>query len=158
MADQIANNAKGAFAGWLQRVEDNDPANSGLVIIALKLAQADDDLRGYVTAATLLANAGNTEADFTNYARIVYTDAALLTRTVDNVNDRVDVDMPDFTYSNAGGATNNNLVKLCVFYDPDTTAGTDADLLLISHHDFVQATNGSDVTAQVAAAGFGRAA
>lgn len=151
------NPAKGRVAELVQRVLDNDPANAAIVIVALQAAEADDTLRSYATLSAMLAQAGNTEATFTNYARVVYTDADAVTRVVDNVNDRVDCDFPDFTYTAAGGTVDNSLVKQIPCFDPDTTGGTDADLIPLTHHDFVQATNGGDITGQVDAAGFFRA-
>ncbi len=157
MADQIANNAKGRFAEWTERVLNNDPANSAFVIAAMQAAEADDLLRSRVNFSTLFGEAANTEATFTNYARVVLTDADALTRVVDNANDWVDVDFPDWTYTAAGGAVDNTLVKIAIGYDPDSTGGVEADILTMSHHDFAQATNGGDIDAQVAAAGLARA-
>lgn len=157
MADLISLPALGRFAQWYQNVLDNSPANSAIVIIALDAAEADDDLRAHATFADLLGAAGNDEADFTNYARVVFTDADAIARTVDAANNRVDVDVPDWTYSSAGGAANNNLAKIAAGYDPDSTSGTDADILVMHTHDFVQATNGGDVDASVDAAGIARA-
>ena len=39
----------------------------------------------------------------------------------------------------------------------DTTAGTDANIVPLTMHDFVVTPDGSDITAQIAAAGFYRA-
>lgn len=158
MANVIANNALGRWAEWLERVEGNDPPNSGFVIVALKASGTDDAFKGFDDLGALLGDAAFTEADFTNYARVVYTDTAALTRTVDDANDWVDVDFPDWTYSSAGGTLDNTLTDVVVGYDSDTTAGTDANILLMSMHDFAQATNGGDIDAQVAAAGLLRAA
>lgn len=157
MADQIGNGAKGRWAEWIERVLNNDPTNSAIVIMALQANEADDTLRAYLNFSTLLGAAGNTEATFTNYARVVYTDASALSRTVDNANDWVDVDVPDWSYTAAGGTVDNTLTKVVTGYDDDTTGGTDANILVWSHHDFAQATNGGDVDAQVAAAGLARA-
>jgi len=42
-------------------------------------------------------------------------------------------------------------------YDSDTAAGTDSNILPHSMHDFVVTPDGSDITAQVATAGYFRA-
>jgi hypothetical protein len=53
----------------------------------------------------------------------------------------------------AGGAWS----KLLVCYDNDTTAGTDANILPLTYHDFVVTPDGSDIVAVINAAGFFRA-
>jgi hypothetical protein len=144
MADGVFNVAKGKVA---EKVADT-PANLGVLL--LKTAEADTALRDRTTVADILA--GNTEANFTNYARKT---AITGTVTVDQANDRTDVDMPDQTWAAAGGATNNTLVKLIVYYEE---AAADATRIPLTHHDFAVTTDGTDLTAQIAAAGFFRAA
>ena len=156
MADQICNISKGRFGEFVNRVDTNDPANSALIIVLLKTAGTDDTLRGYDTLGAMLAT--ETEADFTNYARVVFTDTNITMGSPDDTNDRYDYDIPDPSWTAAGGASNNTLVKLVVAYDSDTTAGTDANIIPISHHDFAITTNGGNLTGTVNAAGFARAA
>jgi hypothetical protein len=107
-------------------------------------------MKDRTTVADLLA--GNTEANFTNYARKTPLTATL---TVDQANDRVDVSIPNQTWAAAGGALNNTTAKAVVFYDE---GGTDATRIPLVALDFVVTTDGSDVTIQFAAAGFFRAA
>lgn len=110
-------------------------------------------LRDYDDLSTLLAGSSN-EADFTNYLR---KEVATATITVDDTNDRVDIDIADQTWTAAGGGTNNSLDRLLICYDPDNTAGTDTTIVPITAHDFIVTTDGSDLTAQIAASGFYRA-
>ena len=156
MADLVFNVAKGSVAAYHNRVNDNDPANSALIVVLLKTAAADSTLRDQDTLAAILAG-GSTEADFTNYARKTLTDSDISAATVDDTNDRVDADIPDQTWTSAGGASNNTLAKLLICYDSDTTAGTDSNIIPLTAHDFVVTTNGGDITAQIAAAGYFRA-
>ncbi len=156
MADLVFNVAKGSVAAYHNRVNDNDPANSALIVVLLKTAAADSTLRDQDTLAAILAG-GSTEADFTNYARKTLTDSDISAATVDDANDRVDADIPDQTWTSAGGASNNTLAKLLICYDSDTTAGTDSNIIPLTAHDFVVSTNGGDITAQIAAAGYFRA-
>ena len=159
MADEVFNIAKGRVVEWYNRIESNDPANSAFVLVLLKAAEADAVLRDYDDLSTLLGAAGNTEADFTNYARKVLTDADLAALPApDDTNDRYDLDLPDQTFTSAGGASNNTLVKAILCYDSDTTGGTDANLVPIAHYDFTPTTDGSDLTLRWNAAGFFRAA
>lgn len=146
MADQIMNIAKGAFVEKFR-----DAAANGEVYL-LKANEAEAALVDHDDTAALLGAAGNTEADFTNYARKTGLTGTI---TVDDTNDRVDVDIPDQTWTAAGNGVNNTLTKLIVAYNQG--AG-DANLIPLSHHDFAVTTDGSDLTAQFNAAGFGRAA
>lgn len=144
MADLVMNIAKGA---WAEKIRDS-AANLGILL--LKTAEADATLKTRATVAAILAN-GSTEADFTNYSRKTGLTGSL---TVDNSNHRVDADVADQTWTSAGGASNNTLAKLIIFYE-DTAA--DSGRVPISAHDFVATTDGSDLTAQINSAGFARA-
>lgn len=145
MADFIFNIAKGAFA---EKIRDGA---SNIGVILLKANEAESTLKDRADLSALLGAAGNTEANFTNYARKTGITGTV---TVDNVNDRVDCDIPDQTWAVAGGATNNTLTKLIVYYDE---GGTDGTRIPLAGLDFAPTTDGSDITAQINAAGFARA-
>jgi hypothetical protein len=156
MGDIVFNVAKGKVNEYHDRVDGNDPANSALIVVLLKTCPVDATLRDFDTLADVLAG-GAVEADFTNYARKTVTDATISASAVDDTNDRREADIPDQTWTSAGGASNNTLAKLLICYDPDTTGGTDANIIPLTAHDFVITTNGGDITAQIAAAGYFRA-
>lgn len=140
MANLVFNIAKGAAA---EKVRDG-AANVGVLL--LKVAESDAAMKDRATITAVVAN--STEANFTGYARKTGITATL---AVDNTADDVTLDMPDQTWTAAGGGTNNNLVKLVTYYDE---GGTDATRIPLTAHDFVVTTDGSDLTAQIAAAGF----
>lgn len=141
------------------RVKSNDPASSALIVVLLKAAEVNAVLEDYDDLSALLAAAGNTEADFTNYARKVLTDVELATLPVpDDTNNRYEIDIPNQTWVLAGGATNNVLVKVIICYDADTASGTDANIIPLAHYDFAATTNGTNMTAEAHANGFFRAA
>lgn len=154
MADGVFNIAKGRANELYRRVDSNDPTNSAIIVVLLKVAEADATLIDYDDLSTLLAAAGNTEADFTNYARKVLTDTEVAAITVDDSANTQYFTLTDQTWTSAGGATNNTLVKLLVCYDNDTTGGTDSNIIPISHHDFSATTNGNDLTADFGTAVF----
>jgi hypothetical protein len=133
------------------------PAASDALVVVLLVAtglQADDTLRDYDDLGALLT-AANDEATFGGYARIVRTTG--IVTTVDDVNNRVDIDITtDFTWT--GAAAGNTLAKLLICYDPDTTTGTDSTIIPLTAHSYDEITSGSDITAVVAASGFYRAA
>lgn len=145
MADFVFNIAKGAAA---EKVRDGTTA---LGILLLKVAEADATFKDRDDLAAILAN-GGTEADFTNYARKTGLTGTI---TVDDTNDRVDIDLPDQTWTAAGGAANNALTDAIVYYQD---AAADATRVPLTNHDFVLTTDGSDLTLVVNASGFYRAA
>ncbi len=144
MADFVFNIAKGAAA---EKVRDS-AANLGMLL--LKAAAADNTQKDVDDVAALLAG-GATEADFTNYARKTGLTGTI---TVDDTNDRVDVDIPDQTWTSAGGATNNTLTDLVIYYQE---SAADSGRVPLTQHDFPVTTDGSDLTAQINSAGFFRA-
>lgn len=151
MGDVVANIAKGRVAHY-----GTLPAASDAFLVGLLKSaglQADATLIDHDDIAAM-TGATNDECDFTNYARKTVTG---ITVTVDDTNERVDVDMADQTWTAAGGAANNTVGKLFTAYDGDTGAGTDSNLVPLTYHDFSVTTDGSDLTAQVATAGFYRA-
>lgn len=156
MADGVFNISKGRVNEYVARVAGNDPSDSALVVVLLKTAEADGTLQDYDDLAAILAGS-NTEADFTNYARMVLTDADVSAPAPDDANDWQAADIPDQAWTAAGGTLDNTLVKLLVCYDPDSTGGTDADIIPLTHHDFAVTTDGTDLLAQIDASGFFRA-
>ena len=158
MANGVFNIAKGRVNELMLRVDTNDPANSAIIVTLLKASVADATLEDFDDLAAILADAGNTEADFTNFARKTLTDTDVTTPTPDDTNNRQEADIPDQTFTSAGGASNNTLVKMLICYDSDTTTGTDSNIIPLTHHDFSVTTNGGDIIAQIAATGFFRAA
>ena len=158
MAAEVFNIAKGRFVEWQHRVNDNDPTNAAWIVTLLKASETNATLRDYDDLSTLLAAAGNTEADFTNYGRKTLTDTDVAAPTVDDTNDRTDIDFPDQTWTSAGGTTDNTLATALANYDSDTTGGTDANIIPGMLYDAVETTNGSDLVLSFHADGAGRAA
>ena len=156
MADFVFNIAKGRVAELYNRVDSNDPANSALVIVVLATSglEADTTLRDFDTLSAVLAGTTN-EVTNTGYARKVLTDTDLTALAPDDTNDRMDVDIPDQTWVSV--AAGDGWSKLLVCYDGDTTAGTDANIIPLTAHDFVVTPDGNNIVAQIATAGFYRA-
>lgn len=156
MANLVFNIALGRVAELYNRVDTNDPANSALVVMVLATSgiEADATLRDLDTVAALVAGTTN-EVTNSGYARKVLTDADIVAFAPDDANDRVDLDIPDQTWT--GVAAGDGWNDIVIAYDNDTTAGTDANIIPLTLHDFVLTPDGSDITAQIAAAGFYRA-
>jgi len=157
MANFVFNIALGRVAELYNRVDSNDPANSALVIVILATTgiEADATLKDVDTLAALVAGTTN-EVTNAGYARKVLTDADIVAFAPDDANDRVDLDIPDQTWT--GVAAGDGWQDFVVCYDSDTAAGTDANIVPLTCHDFILTPDGSDITAQIAAAGFFRAA
>jgi hypothetical protein len=151
MGDVVANISKGNLVNYA-----NLPgATDSLIAVLLKSSglEADATLVDYDDLAALLA-AANDECDFTNYARQTITAIVV---TVDDTNNRVDIDCGDITFTNAGGATNNAIGKLVLCYKP-ASGSADSAIIPMTFHDYVETTTGSTLQLQIAAAGFARAA
>jgi hypothetical protein len=149
MADFIFGQAAGKFAEWAARVNANDPTNSAFVIMALGTAGTDAVLRDLDTFAAIEADGSTSEQTGGTYVRKTLTDASSITITIDDTNNRTDVDCPDQTWT-ALTVTSGVITDLVFGYDSDTTAGTDANIVPLSQHDFSVTPDGSDVTATIA--------
>lgn len=158
MANLVFNVSLGRMAELYNRVDSNDPAASALIVLLLAAAgiEADSVLRDSTALDDVLGGTTN-EATNTGYARKVLTDADIVAFAADHVNDRVDLDIPDQTWTGVANDGTGAIGDLIVAYDGDTAAGTDANIVPGTLHDFAVTPDGSDVTAQIAAAGFYRA-
>lgn len=149
MGTFVFNIAKGRVA----ELANLSAANDAFVAVLLKSAglEADAVLEDYDTLAAILA-ASNDEADFAGYARQTLTG---VTVTVNDTNNRVDVDCDDPQWSPTAAQT---LGKVLICYDPDTTTGTDGSIVPLIGDDFsVSVPSTGTVTYQVASGGFFRA-
>jgi hypothetical protein len=157
MADLVFNIAKGRVAEFATRINANDPTNSVFVVLVLATSgiETDATLRDVDTVTALVAGTTN-EVTNSGYARKSLDNTAGITITYDDTNDRVDVDCADQTWT--GVAAGDGWNDIVVAYDSDSTGGTDANIVPCTLHDFVVTPDGSDITAQIATAGFYRAA
>lgn len=151
MGNLIFNVALGFANAYAQNVNDNNPANSAIVIALFEGVETDDNIGDLDTLAAVEANANLAESTATNYARIVLTDADIGASTVDDVTNTRSWDVSDQVFSSIGPG--NAITRIVFAYDEDTTAGTDANVIPVSVHDFPVTPNGGDVTAQPAASG-----
>jgi len=154
MANFVYNIAKGRAAELFKRVDDNDPTNAGLTLVAINTTETDATLRDLDTLALVLANGLTAEVTNTNYARIDLSDTDVAF-VVDDANDRVDLDIADQTWSAIAAGTAWTDLLIC--YNPDITGDVDTNIIPLTQHDFSVTPDGSDITAQIDAAGFYRA-
>jgi len=155
MADQIFNIALGRVAELYNRVDLSDPTNAVLTIVVIDTSATDATLKDLDTLALVLADGNTAEVTNTNYARIELDDTDIVAFAPDDTNDRVDLDIPDQTWSAV--AAGDSWTDLLICYDSDSTGGTDTNIVPMTQHDFSVTPDGSDITAQIDAAGFYRA-
>lgn len=141
MADFMFNIAKGAFA---EKFRDSGAAGG---VLLLTTADTDATMKDTDTLAALLATSAVEDAD-ASYARKTGLTGTV---TVDDTNDRVDVDLADQTWSALAGSDTTDAI---VFYQE---SAADSGRIPLTCHDFVVTPDGSDVTIQFNASGFARA-
>jgi len=163
MVATVCNIAKGRITEFHKRVNDNDPANSALVVVLLKVTESHALLEDYDTLSALLAGS-NTECDFTNYTRKILTDTDIGAPVINDTSDRVELDMDNVVWTAGGGAVNNTVYTIVVCYDDNTSSGTDANIIPMAVYDANilvpgtgVTTNGSDLTWVIDAPGYARA-
>jgi hypothetical protein len=134
----IANIAKGKLAYYAGL----PAANDAIVWVVFTGTETD-----------VLATSLN-EATFTGYARIVHTSQTV---AVDDTNNWTTVD--DGTDPSWSPTSAEAVTRIGAFYDPDTTTGTDADLIPLFIDDFAFTTPTTGTIAyQVASGGYYKAA
>lgn len=142
MANIVFNIAKGRVVEYYNRVKSNDPTNSAIILVPIETSglEADSTLIDVDTLAALIAGTTNEQ---TTMGRKTLTDADLAALPApDDGNDRYDVSLPTVTWT---GATGNAISKIAVCYDPDTTGGTDSNIVPLTMFDFAQTPSGADI-------------
>lgn len=142
MADIVFNISKGRAVEFYNRVESSDPANAAFILVPIETAGLETDavLRDKDDLAAVLSGATNEQ---TTMGRKTLTDVELVALPApDDGTDVYLIAVPSVTWV---GATGNALSKMLVCYDPDTTAGTDANILPVSLHDFAVTPDGTNI-------------
>lgn len=147
MADFAFNIAKGRhgyYAGL-------PAANDALIAVPIETSglESDATLKDYDTLSALLAAANNEQSTMGRKT------LGSVTSAVNDTTDKWVTDCADVTWT---AATGNAVSKLVVCYDPDTTGGTDADLIPLYAYDFVVTPAGGDITATINASGLAESA
>lgn len=136
MGDFVPNIAKGAVA---EKIRDG----ANIVVIPGDVgATTDATLRDFDTVAQFTGG-GFTERTTGGWNRKSISNASV-TLTVDDTNDRVDVDIADQTWTAvSAGAVTDLLIA-------EDVGGADSSRVPLTFHDFPITPDGSDVTATVA--------
>jgi hypothetical protein len=154
VADIVANIAKGRIVEFHNRVKAGDPSTSRLFLIPIDAAAAltDDEFADSDDFAAVIT-AGATERTTSGWNRKTIAAADLTALAPDDTNNRFDVDMIDQTWTAVTAGAVTDLV-LCY---SSLTSPTNAQLIPLIMFDFAITPDGSDVVAQVNAAGYFRA-
>lgn len=147
MANFVFNIAKGRVVEFYNRVENNDPAASAIILVPLSATDTEANLQDLDDLAAVIAAAPN-EAG-ASWGRKTLTDVQLAALPApDDVNNRYGIQVPQVTWT-PGPTAGQNTVGLLACYDADTAAGTDANIIPLTHHDFVVNADGNDVVLNV---------
>lgn len=138
MANIVFNVALGRLAYYASL----PAANDGLVLVPLETSGLETDtvLRDKDTLADVVAGSTNEQTT------IGRKPLAGVTVTVDDTNDRVALDAADVTWS---APTGNPVGAVVICYDPDTSTGTDADLIPLTKHDLSWSPDGNAFTLSI---------
>lgn len=138
MANIVFNQALGRVASLAAL----PAANDGLVLIPLEASGLETDavLRDKDDFAAVVSGTTNEQ---TTVGRKPLSG---VTVTVDDTNDRVNIDAADVTWT---APTGNPVGAVVICYDPDTTTGTDTDLIPLTKHDISWTPDGIDFTLTV---------
>lgn len=149
------NIALARVAELYNRVDINDPTNAVLIVLAID-ANGDTDatMRDRDDLGALLGGTAN-EVTNTNYARKILSDSDLTAFAPDDANDRVDLVIPDQTFT--GIAAGDAWTDIVICYDSDSTGGADSAVVPLTNHDFAVTPDGSDIIVDVPSTGFYRA-
>ena len=153
MANFVFNIALGQVVAYYRRVDENDPSTAELYVLAFAASDTDATIRDVDTVAAIEALSSTAEATNSGYVRKVLTDSDLTAFAPDDTNDRVDLDIPDQTWTAV--AAGSNWTDICIAYG--LNGGADSTKIPQTWHDFAVTPSGVDITMQVAAAGFYRA-
>lgn len=147
MADLVFNIAKGRAAELYNRVKLQDPATCRLFVIPIDAGAATDAVLRDCADFAAVITAGASEKTAGGWNRKTLDNTVLASLAVDNVNDRMPIDLADQTWTAV--ATANNSTDLVICY-ASVVSPTNSQLLPLTLHDFIITTDGSDITATIA--------
>lgn len=139
MANLVFNRALGMVAYYASL----PAANDALILVPLESSGLETDavLRDKDDLAAVVAGTTNEQ---TTVGRKTL---ASVTVTVDDTNDRVALDAADVSWTSPTG---NAVGAVVICYDPDTTTGTDADLVPLTKHDVSWTPDGNTFNLTIA--------
>lgn len=148
MADFTFNIAKGRLVEFYNRVESDDPSASALILVPLSASGTEAQGQDLDTLAAVEADANFAEITTGGWSRKTLTQTELAAFPApDDGNNRYGVQVPSVTWTSV--AVGNNTTGLLICYDADTGAGTDSNIVPLTHHTFTVTTDGNNVVLNV---------
>lgn len=141
MANFCMNIGKGRSVELQNRIKNNEPANSVFILVPLKVTDTAANRQDDASLEAFLAALPDEQTE--GWSRKPLDDTLLSAIAVDNVNDRFAVTLPEVKWT--APTSGKNVVALALCYDSDSTSGTDANVLVLSVHDFAVTADGNDV-------------
>lgn len=141
MANYCVNIGKGRAVELQNRVKSNEPTNSAIILVPLKVTDTEANRQDDATLEAFLASTPDEQTE--GWSRKALTDTELAAIAVDNANNRFALVLPEVKWT--APTSGKNVVALAVCYDSDTTGGTDANIFVLSVHDFAVTADGNDV-------------
>jgi hypothetical protein len=143
MANYVFNIGKGRVVELYNRVENNDPSTSALILIPLSAQGSEAEAQDYDTVSTTLGGTSD-EQTGGGWVRKTLTDTELAAFPAPNDTDnRYDVAVPQVTWT--GPAAASNTTGLLIAYDANTGSGDDTNLVPLTSHTFSVTADGNDV-------------
>lgn len=143
MASFVFNCAKGKVGEYAERVDTNEPANSALIVIPLKVGDTAANLQDMDTVTEVLAGTPDEQTEGWSRKTLTDSDLAGSSYAGDDTNDRGQLSLPEIKWTTP--TSGKNVVALLVAYDGDTTGGTDSNLIPLLYLDFAVTADGNDV-------------
>jgi hypothetical protein len=143
VANFVFNISKGRVVEFYNRAENNDPTNSALILVPCSASDTEVNAQDADDLTAALATAINEQAAGGWGRKPLESVQLAALPAPDDTNNRYDVSVPSVTWT--GPTAGNNTTGLLVCYDSDTAAGTDANVLPCTHHDFAVTADGNDV-------------
>lgn len=142
MANIVFNVALGRVRELHRRVENDDPANSAIILVPIETSGLESDaiLRDKDTLAAVLSGPTNEQ---TTMGRKTLTQADIAFSSPDDANDRGECALPEVVWTAASG---NAISKMLVCYDPDTTGGDDTAIIPLTMFDCALTPDGNNFT------------
>ena len=139
----VFNIAKGRVVEFYNRVENNDPSTSTLVLVPLSVGGTAAQGRDFDNLNVVLGDANFDEQTAGGWSRKVLGDAQLAAFPAPNDgSDYYGVAVPAVTWT--GPTTGNNVAQLLVCYDANS--GADTAIIPLTAHIFAVTADGNDVT------------
>jgi hypothetical protein len=150
MANYVFTTGLGKTAQYVQNVLDG--GNDAIVWVPMATSGTAEQGEGLTTLAAVEADANFSEQTGTGWSRVIQDETGdSLAVAFDTTNNRVEADSADLVWA---GPSSGNTTGVIACYDPDTTTGTDTDLIPLVHLDMAVTQNGQQVTLQFNAEGW----